>query len=81
MIRELSRTMLAVWIVCTFIAATATPAFGQVPARFYWKSLIGARAVPILGMSLGGNARGRVTFPGVVRNSPREPRITQGSPR
>ena len=56
MIRELSRATLAVWIVCTVIAATATPAFGQIPARFYWKSLIGGRAVPVIGMSLSGNA-------------------------
>ncbi len=28
----------------------------QLPARFYWKTLIGTNAVPVIGMSLSGNA-------------------------
>lgn len=28
----------------------------QIPARFYWKTLIGTSAVPVLGMSMSGNA-------------------------
>ena len=46
--------VLAVAIACA--AFLAQPAFGQVPPRFYWKSLIGGRAVPVIGMSLSGNA-------------------------
>ena len=50
------RPTLAAAIVWTVVAVSATPSFGQVPPRFYWKSLTGARAVPLIGMSLGGNA-------------------------
>jgi len=34
----------------------ATPASAQIPPRFYWKGLTGSQAVPVLGMSLSGNA-------------------------
>jgi hypothetical protein len=39
-------------------SATLLPmfAFAQVPARFYWKSLAGANAVPVLYQSISGNA-------------------------
>jgi hypothetical protein len=33
----------------------AAQAFAQVPARFYWKSLAGGNAVPVIGMSMSGN--------------------------
>ncbi len=46
----------------------ALPSFAQVPPRFYWKSLAGARAVPLLYMSMDGNANpfdpGRTAVPG-----------------
>jgi hypothetical protein len=35
---------------------SATPALAQVPARFYWKTLSGANAVPVLYMPMNGNA-------------------------
>jgi len=37
-------------------AVFAHAASAQVPARFYWKTLVGTNAVPVLGMSLAGNA-------------------------
>ncbi len=43
-------------VAIAFAAFLAQPAFGQVPPRFYWKSLTGSQAVPVLGMSLSGNA-------------------------
>lgn len=39
-----------------FVAVGLTPASGQIPPRFYWKSLIGGNAVPVIGMFLSGNA-------------------------
>ena len=33
-----------------------TQALAQVPARFYWKSLSGGNAVPVIFNSLSGNA-------------------------
>ncbi len=48
------RLILAVAIA--FVAVGATPSSAQVPPRFYWKSLIGGHAVPVIGMSMGGNA-------------------------
>jgi hypothetical protein len=46
----------------------ATPASAQIPPRFYWKSLTGSHAVPVLGMSLSGNANpidpGHTVVPG-----------------
>ena len=42
--------MLAVGALCPL------PAFAQVPPRFYWKSLSGANAVPVIFQSLSGNA-------------------------
>jgi len=44
-----------VWIAILF-SGMATYSSAQVPPRFYWKSLIGGRAVPVIGMSLSGNA-------------------------
>lgn len=38
------------------VGVSAVPASAQVPPRFYWKTLTGSQAVPVLGMSLGGNA-------------------------
>ena len=39
-----------------FGVAGATPTLAQVPARFYWKSLSGANAVPLIYMPMNGNA-------------------------
>lgn len=51
---ELSPRRLAFAVV---IAATLLPltALAQVPARFYWKSLVGGNAVPVIDMSMSGN--------------------------
>ena len=43
-------------LAITFVAVGLTPASGQIPPRFYWKSLIGGNAVPVIGMFLSGNA-------------------------
>jgi hypothetical protein len=40
---------LAVSVLCSL------PAMGQVPARFYWKTLSGANAVPVISNSISGN--------------------------
>lgn len=48
--RRLARA-LAVWAAICPLAALA-----QVPPRFYWKSLAGANAVPVIYQSLNGNA-------------------------
>ena len=47
------------WIpamMVAFMTAGAIPSSAQVPPRFYWKSLVGGRAVPVIGMSMSGNA-------------------------
>ncbi|HRY88250.1 MAG TPA: hypothetical protein P5305_10200, partial [Rubrivivax sp.] len=38
------------------LALWPTQALAQVPARFYWKSLSGGNAVPVIFNSLSGNA-------------------------
>ena len=43
-------------LAIAFGAVSLTPASGQIPPRFYWKSLSGANGVPVLGMFLNGNA-------------------------
>ena len=43
-------------IVIVFGATCATSAFAQVPPRFYWKTLSGANAVPLIYMPMNGNA-------------------------
>ena len=43
-------------MMIAFMAAGAMPSSAQVPPRFYWKSLVGGRAVPVIGMSMSGNA-------------------------
>ena len=43
-------------LAISWVAVGLTPASGQIPPRFYWKSLIGANAVPVIGMFLSGNA-------------------------
>jgi len=43
-------------VAILFAAFLAQPAFGQVPPRFYWKGMNGTNAVPVIYMSLGGNA-------------------------
>ncbi len=48
------RPILALLII--FLVVGATSASAQIPPRFYWKGLIGSRAVPVIGMSLSGNA-------------------------
>ncbi len=49
-----SRLVLALAI--TLVAAGSMPCSAQVPPRFYWKTLSGGNAVPVIGMSLSGNA-------------------------
>ena len=46
------------WTAATMLAVAAlapTQVLAQVPARFYWKSLSGANAVPVIFNSLSGN--------------------------
>ena len=47
------------WLAAATLALAALcppPALAQVPARFYWKSLSGGNAVPVIFNSLSGNA-------------------------
>jgi len=48
--RRLATTILALTILSPIFA------FAQIPPRFYWKSLSGANAVPVIFQSLSGNA-------------------------
>jgi hypothetical protein len=48
--RRLATTILALTILGPICA------FAQIPPRFYWKSLAGANAVPVIYQSLSGNA-------------------------
>gem|GEM_PF-181011 len=48
--RRLATTILALTILGPICA------FAQIPPRFYWKSLAGANAVPVIFQSLSGNA-------------------------
>ncbi len=50
MLRLLAGAAVAFGVTC------ATPTFAQVPPRFYWKTLAGANAVPLIYMPLNGNA-------------------------
>lgn len=56
---KLKRVLLRSWrsaaalIVCG--AVFTSTASAQLPARFYWKTLVGTNAVPVLGMSVSGN--------------------------
>ena len=43
-------------VVIVFGVICATPTFAQVPPRFYWKTLSGANAVPLIYMPMNGNA-------------------------
>jgi hypothetical protein len=49
-----SRRLAAAILVLTILCPMFAPA--QVPPRFYWKSLAGANAVPVIFQSLSGNA-------------------------
>jgi hypothetical protein len=49
-----SRRLAAVILVLTILGPMF--AFAQIPPRFYWKSLAGANAVPVIYQSLSGNA-------------------------
>jgi hypothetical protein len=54
------KTTLRKWGIAAALLVTAAlgaqPAQAQVPARFYWKTLSGASAVPVIYNSLSGNA-------------------------
>jgi hypothetical protein len=59
------------WVLAaTFAAGSVCPpqAIAQVPARFYWKSLSGANAVPVIVNSVSGNTNpfdpARIVVPG-----------------
>ncbi len=49
-------TRLLVAATFAFVIAAATTASAQVPPRFYWKSLSGGQAVPLIYMPMNGNA-------------------------
>jgi hypothetical protein len=48
--RRLAPALVALWVLAPMFA------LAQVPPRFYWKSLAGANAVPVIFQSLNGNA-------------------------
>ena len=50
------RELLTLAATLTLLAFSSSTAEAQVPPRFYWKSLTGGRAVPVLFMSMSGNA-------------------------
>ena len=52
--RSLSRRLAATILALTILGPTF--AFAQIPPRFYWKSLAGGNAVPVIYQSLSGNA-------------------------
>jgi len=52
--KSMLRFLAGIAIVCG--VAGATPASAQVPARFYWKTLSGSNAVPLIYMPMNGNA-------------------------
>ena len=51
---EIKRPLIIVAVVASFLASTA--AHAQVPPRFYWKTLQGTNAVPVIAMSVSGNS-------------------------
>ena len=53
--RRVARWLLALASVVALGALVPAPASAQVPARFYWKSLSGANAVPLIFNSISGN--------------------------
>jgi len=53
--RPVSWLRLAVATILTLGALYPLQSLAQVPARFYWKSLTGANAVPLIYNSLSGN--------------------------
>ena len=53
--RRVARWPLALASVVALGALVPAPASAQVPARFYWKSLSGANAVPLIVNSISGN--------------------------
>jgi hypothetical protein len=53
--RKVARAALVVASVVALGALVPAPASAQVPARFYWKSLSGANAVPLVFNSISGN--------------------------
>jgi hypothetical protein len=57
--RNLNQVFLRTWrlaaALIVYAAVFTSTASAQLPARFYWKTLMGSNAVPVLGMSLSGN--------------------------
>jgi hypothetical protein len=57
--RDPTRSVAGLWFVVATMLATGTlcpqQALAQVPARFYWKTLSGANAVPLIVNSVSGN--------------------------
>ena len=51
---SLSRRLAITLLALTILGPTF--AFAQIPPRFYWKSLAGGNAVPVIYQSLSGNA-------------------------
>ncbi len=48
--------MLVTILMITFFLSVSSQIFAQAPARFYWHSLSGGKAIPVIGMSMSGNA-------------------------
>jgi hypothetical protein len=53
--RSVRRLALALASVLVTVALCPPPASAQVPPRFYWKTLSGANAVPVIVNSVSGN--------------------------
>ena len=49
------RTLFGILLTIS-ITTLASQVFAQLPARFYWHSLAGGKAIPAVGMSMSGNA-------------------------
>ena len=57
------QSLIVIFVVATtLIAAAAMPAAAQVPPRFYWKTLVGTNAVPVIGMAGVYSARDALEF-------------------
>ena len=50
-----ARSRICALVVCAAIMLSSVAANAQVPPRFYWKTLQGMNAVPVIAMSVSGN--------------------------
>ncbi len=54
-------------LIIVILVSVLSRSYAQVPPRFYWHSLTGGKAIPVIGMSMSGNANpldpGRLVVP------------------